>query len=300
MTRIPTTQALRALESFSRHGVVWKAAEELNLTRSAVSHQLRLLERDLGFTLFNRVGTGIELTSRGRAYAGDVREALSAISRSASRHAGDGLTGPLIVSCTPGFAANWLNTKISRFRAMCPDLSLSVVLPKALDDLSHPEVDVFVAFGDPAQSGAGVEVLREVEFTPLVSPVLLNRLGGLQKPEDVLRGDLLHLADRGDWEAWLRLAEVKARAENTGIVYADMTLVYSAAINAQGIAMGDEFICHDAMAAGHLIRPFDLAVNPAKSYFLWIPPAKQDIASVVAFRSWILTELPGPSASRGA
>lgn len=298
MPRIPTTQALRALESFARHGVVWKAAEELNLTRSAVSHQLRLLERDLGFTLFNRVGTGIELTSRGRAYAGDVREALSVISRSASRHAGGGLTGQLIVSATPGFAANWLNTKISRFRAMCPDVALSVVLPAALDDMSNPEVDVFIAFGDPAQSGAGVEMLREVEFTPLVSPVLLNRLGGLTRPEDVLQGDLLHLADRGDWSAWLRQAGVTDVPEATGIVYADMTLVYSAAINAQGIAMGDEFICHDAMAAGHLIRPFDLAVKPAKSYYLWVPPAKQDMASVTAFRNWILAELPSPTPSR--
>ncbi|MFD1157130.1 LysR substrate-binding domain-containing protein [Roseovarius aestuarii] len=298
MSRIPTTQALRALESFSRHGVVWKAAEELNLTRSAVSHQLRLLERDLGFTLFNRVGTGIELTSRGRAYANDVSAALSMISRSASRHAGGGLSGQLIVSCTPGFAANWLNTKVSRFRAICPEVSLRIVSPKALDDLSDPEADVFVAFGDPARHTGPVEVLREVAFTPLVSPVLLNRLGGLSAPGDVLRADLLHLSDRGDWTAWLRMADVAGREDMKGIIFADMTQVYSAAINAQGIAMGDEFICHDAMAAGHLVRPFDLAVNPAKSYYLWVPPTKQDIASVIAFRNWILAELPSPKAAR--
>ena len=65
MTRVPSTQALRALESFARHGTVWQAADELNLTRSAVSHQLRLLERELGFRLLNRVGTRIELTPQG-------------------------------------------------------------------------------------------------------------------------------------------------------------------------------------------------------------------------------------------
>ena len=293
MSRIPTTQALRALECFSRHGVVWKAAEELNLTRSAVSHQLRLLERDLGFPLFNRVGTGIELTGRGRAYANDVGKALALISLSASRNAGEGLAGRLVISCTPGFTANWLNTKLTRFRAMCPEIALSIVAPNALDDLTNPDADVFIAFGDPTRSSGPVEVLREVEFTPLLSPVLLNRLGGLQKPEDVLRGDLLHLVDRGDWAAWLQSADVSASPEQTGIVFADMTMVYSAAINAQGIAMGDEFICHDAMAAGHLIRPFELAVKPAKSYFLWIPPARRDIASVLAFRNWIMAELPG-------
>ncbi|WP_371223234.1 LysR substrate-binding domain-containing protein [Roseovarius sp. 2305UL8-3] len=294
MARLPTTQALRALESFSRHGVVWKAAEELNLTRSAVSHQLRLLERELDFVLFNRVGTGIELTSRGKAYANDVREALSTISRSAARHSGGGLSGQLIISCTPGFGANWLNTKIARFRAMCPDLSLSVVLPAALDDVSTPDVDVFVAFGDPSQGQGAVEVLREVEFTPLASPALLNRMGGLKTPEDVLRCDLLHLGDHTDWTNWLRQVGVPASMASSGIVYADVTLVHSAAINGQGIAMGDEFICGDAMAAGHLMRPFDLAVDPGKSYFLSIPPAKQDLSSVVAFKNWILAEMDTP------
>ena len=67
MARIPSTQALRALDSFSRHGTVWQAADDLNLTRSAVSHQLRLLERDLGFRLLNRIGTRIELTPQGGA-----------------------------------------------------------------------------------------------------------------------------------------------------------------------------------------------------------------------------------------
>ncbi|RVC19557.1 LysR family transcriptional regulator, partial [Mesorhizobium sp. M7A.F.Ca.AU.002.02.1.1] len=75
--RIPSTQALRALDSFARHGSVWRAADELHLTRSAVSHQLRLLERDLGFDLLERIGKGVALTPRGQRYASDVRKALT-------------------------------------------------------------------------------------------------------------------------------------------------------------------------------------------------------------------------------
>src|SRR6186713_1822031 len=77
--RIPSTQALRALESFARHGSVWRSAEELHLTRSAVSHQLRLLERDLGFDLVERIGKGVALTARGQRYAADVRKALGGL-----------------------------------------------------------------------------------------------------------------------------------------------------------------------------------------------------------------------------
>ncbi|MGB7240769.1 MAG: LysR substrate-binding domain-containing protein [Sulfitobacter sp.] len=291
MQRVPSTQALRALDSFLRHGAVWKAADELNLTRSAVSHQLRLLERDLGFALFNRVGTRIELTTRGRAYANDVRTALSLISTSASRNAGQELSGQLCISCTPGFAATWLSTKIGKFRKNFPDIALSIVTPKLLEDVSNPDADVFIAFGEGTMKEVEVELLKEVEFTPLISPVLLNRLGAFQDPRDVLRGDLLHLADQEDWQAWLHAAGLPSEMANSGVIFADMNLVYGAAMNAQGLAMGDEFICREAMATGQLVRLFDLSIKSPKAYFLAIPSAKSRFASVVAFRQWILDEM---------
>ena len=293
MQRIPSTQALRALECFARLGNVRKVAEELHLTRSAVSHQLRLLERELGFRLFDRAGTRIVLTSRGRAYANDVRDGLSLISTSASRNAGHSLSGQLTISCTPGFAASWLSPKVNRFRATCPEVALSIVTPALLDDVSNPDADLFIIFAEERIKDVDVELLKKVEFTPLLSPVLSNRLGGLNLPADVLRCDLLHLMDRADWTTWLQLAGLPAETARPGIVFADMNLVFNAAINAQGIALGDEFICREAMASGQLVRPFDLAIKSPKSYYLAIPPAKADIASVVAFRHWLLNELPG-------
>ncbi|MCE8006921.1 LysR substrate-binding domain-containing protein [Aestuariivita sp.] len=291
MQRIPSTQALRALESFSRHGAVWKAADELNLTRSAVSHQLRLLERDLGFSLFHRVGTRLELTRQGRSYAADVRNALAAISGSAARNAGRGLSGSLTVSCTPGFASSWLTPKVSRFRAVCPDITLSVTLPTQLDDVTNPNADVFIVFSDHNMAGVETELLQSVAFTPMISPILLNRLGGLHNPEDVLQADLLHLTDHSDWVSWLAAAGQSKDAAHTGVIFADLNLVYTAARHAQGIAMGDDFICREAMETGQLLRPFDLSIESSKSYYLAIPPAKADIPSVVAFRRWILDEL---------
>ncbi|MEP2732500.1 MAG: LysR substrate-binding domain-containing protein [Ascidiaceihabitans sp.] len=291
MKRLPSTQALRALESFLRHGAVWKAADELNLTRSAVSHQLRLLERDLGFALFNRVGTRIELTTRGSTYANDVSAALSLISLSAARNAGQELSGQLCISCTPGFAATWLSTKIGKFRRNFPEIALSIITPKLLEDVTNPDVDVFIAFGESTMKDVEVELLKEVEFTPLISPVLLNRLGAFQEPGDVLRGDLLHLADQEDWKAWFQAAGCSPDLTNSGVFFADMNLVYGAAMNAQGLAMGDEFICREAMETGHLVRLFDLSIKSPKAYYLAIPSAKSDFASVVAFRDWILDEL---------
>ncbi|MCX7646663.1 MAG: LysR substrate-binding domain-containing protein [Rhodobacteraceae bacterium] len=293
MPRFPSIQALRALESFARHGSIWQAADELNLTRSAVSHQLRLLERSLGFRLLDRAGTRAVLTPQGAAYAADVRRALSLVAGAAARNASRGLAGSLTVSATPGFAASWLAGRLGAFAAAFPDIALSVVTPRRLEDTSNPDVDLFISFGFGGSPGMEVELLQEVEFTPLCSPVLLNRIGGLDAPADVLRATLLHLGDFADWEAWFRLAGLAVEKARRGLRLSDVNLVYAAALGAQGLAMGDGFIWGDALATGRLVRPFDLAIRSPRSYFLVVPPEKAANPSVAAFRTWLRGELSG-------
>ncbi|MDX3926180.1 MAG: LysR substrate-binding domain-containing protein [Shinella sp.] len=291
MQRIPSMQALRALESFARHGTVWKAADELNLTRSAISHQLRLLERELGFQIFNRIGTRIELTELGIGYAADIRQALNAITGSASRHAGRGVSGAITVSCTPGFASNWLCNYISHFRDAYPDVRISIVTPRRLDDISNPDVDLFIAFGTGNWPSMQVELLVGVEFAPLCSPVLLNKIGGLNDPDDVRKVCLLHLGDHQDWEHWLALAGVDQSYASTGIVFSDMNLVYAATVSGQGVAIGDRFTCRHAMASGQLVRPFEISINSSRSYYMVVSEAKADNQAVVAFSSWLRSEM---------
>src|ERR1044072_4918400 len=148
--RTPSTQALRALDAFARHGSVWRAADELRLTRSAVSHQLRLLEQELGFTLFPRIGKGKgpALPARGRRYATDIRKALSLIGEAGQQHDESGIGGACVVSCTPGFASLWLCTHIAEFVERYPDVALKIRTPRRLDEVVGAEVDVFIAFGD--------------------------------------------------------------------------------------------------------------------------------------------------------
>lgn len=291
MKQIPSTQALRALESFARYGTVWEAAEELCVTRSAVSHQLRALEKEIGFALFNRVGTGIELTPQGKAYARDIAAALQMVSNSAERNADKGPSGNLKISCTPGFASMWLCTRIAQFRSTYPDINLSVVTPRRLDDITNPLADIFIAFGDGQKMDAELELLREVEFTPLLSPSLLNQLGGLSKPADIANAHLLHLTTRQDWRDWFMENRLPEEPANHGAKFSDMNLLFAAAINAQGIMLGDEFICRQAMRTGQLIRPFEQAVKSPNAYYLAIPPSKTELTSVIAFKSWLKEQL---------
>ncbi|MGJ4856178.1 LysR substrate-binding domain-containing protein [Labrys sp. KB_33_2] len=295
--RIPSTQALRALDSFARHGSVWRAAEELFLTRSAVSHQLRLLERDLGFDLLERNGKGVMLTARGRHYANEVRKALTVIGDASLQYGGRGVAGTLQVSCTPGFASLWLCTHIAEFQEMYPDVSLRVVTPRRLDDVSNPDVDLFITFGDGNWPNRAVELLCEVQFTPLCSPALLNKVGGLNEPSDVLRAPLLHLGDFDDWTRWLALANVENPNAECGMIFSDMNLVFAAATAGQGIAMGDELTCNTAMKAGQLVRPFDLAIKSPRSYFLVMEHAKAGHAVSQAFADWLKSALAQTSST---
>ena len=289
---------MRALDSFARHGSVWRAADELNLTRSAVSHQLRLLERDLGFVLLQRVGKGVALTPQGRRYALDVRKALTVISEAGQRHDSSGIGGSFHVSCTPGFASLWLCTHIASFQEMYPDVALNIVTPRRLDDVSNTEADVFISFGIGNWPNHAVELLCEIEFTPLCSPSLLNRLGGLTKPQDLLRANLLHLVDFEDWSRWFAATGVENPDPECGIVFSDMNLVFSSAIAGQGVAMGDELTSRKALDEGRLVRPFDIAIKSPRSYFLVTERTKADHPITKAFSSWLESRLAEAAPSR--
>jgi LysR family glycine cleavage system transcriptional activator len=291
MRRIPSTQALRAIESFARHGKVWQVADELNLTRSAVSHQLRLLESDLGFQILHRVGTRVELTQRGQAYARDIRKALNMITSSATRNASEGVSGVITVSCSPGFATSWLCLNIGKFKEAYSDITVSLTTPRRLDDISDPNADIFIAFGRDFPGDAEVRLLKRVTFTPLCSPAYLNKFDGFSDPESLIHATLLHIGNYRDWEDWNRLTGQPIELARRGITFTDMNLVYSAALASQGIAMGDEFLCGDAINKGLLVRPFDVTLPCESAYYLAIPHGKSLNAAYQAFLDWLKDEI---------
>lgn len=289
--RVPSTQALRALDAFARFGSIWRAAEELHLTRSAVSHQLRFLEQDLGFDILKRAGKGVSLTPQGQRYAVDVRKALTLLGDAAVQYGDKGIRGSLTISCTPGFASLWLCTHVLEFTQLYPDVALRVVTPARLDDVSNPEVDAFVAFGNGNWPKCAVELLSEVEFTPLCSPVLLNRIGGLSGPLDVFRAVLLHLVDDDDWARWFGATGSVPPNLGQGVVFSDMNLVLAAASAGQGIAMGDELTCQQALETGRLVRPFDLAIRSSRAYYFVMQNQRVANAAALAFSDWLKSRL---------
>lgn len=304
MPRLPPLKAIQALEAVARLGSVHRAAEELNLTRSAVSHQLRSLEDAVGCRLTSRQARGLGLTPQGERYVREARSALRVLGRAQESTAGMGVAGRLTVSCTPGFATYWLCPNVGGFTAEYPNVDLTIVLPPRLDDVTSGGVDLFIAYGQGDWVGMRTELLASLEFWPVCSPLLLNRGGGLASPRDLGRFTLLHLADQNDWARWLTAADVIDIDADHGIVFSDMHLVQSAAIAGQGVAMGDSLVSSEALASGTLVRPFPMSIPAPAAYYLVAAPESVDDPIAQTFVDWLRRSLArigvGPDASATA
>jgi len=132
-SRIPPLHALRALDAFARLGTLWEAADDLGITRSAVSHRLAMLETILGFEVASRSGKGIALTPRGRRYAQDVHRSLVLLTDAHEEGSSRPVEGSLRISSTAGFASMWLCNHIASFQTDYPNLCLQIVTCRELD-----------------------------------------------------------------------------------------------------------------------------------------------------------------------
>ncbi|WP_343504587.1 LysR substrate-binding domain-containing protein [Alloyangia pacifica] len=289
--RFPSIQALRAIESVARNGALWRAAAELNVTRSAVSHQLRLLETDLGFKILERHGNRTEITPQARAYAEDVRRALSMIASSTARVSQQGLTGRLTVSAPPGFASSWLCLHVGDFLAENPEVVLNVISSHNLADTNNPEVDTFITFGQEPRAHLVIEPLMAVDFTPLCSPAYLSQFKNFNDLGILKAATLIHMNDFTDWENWMQLSGLPTENAHRGICYSDMNIVHTAVLAGQGIAIGDTVLWRNELRDGKLMRPFAASLHADTGYFLCTPEEKLETEIVVEFRNWLKRRL---------
>jgi LysR family glycine cleavage system transcriptional activator len=281
--------ALRALDGLARHGSMIKASRELNLTPSAISHQIRFLEEEVGRKLLVRDGKGVALTAFGQRYAEEIQKALAIIGH-AGRFAGDEEpAGTLRISCAPGFAIFWLCNNLAEFRALYPKIELQISSPHRLDDVWDPQVELFIAYGRGNFPGMASELLTRIEFAPYCSPALT---GGRERLEvgDLADLPLLHMGSHEDWSRWLS-AEGSAIDPRRGIVFSNMFLVLSAAVAGLGVAMGDGLTCRAAVEQGQLVKPFASSIPSLEAYYLVAQPSMLERPTCRAFAEWLKGKL---------
>jgi LysR family glycine cleavage system transcriptional activator len=299
--RLPPLNALRAFEAAARQLSFTRAAAELNVTQTAISHQILALEQRLGVRLFRRLPRGLLLTEEAQRYLPPIRDAFDQIALATERLAGAGAGATLTVSVLPSFAAKWLVPRLGRFRAAHPDLDLRISAASQLVDFARDDVDVGIRMGRGAYPGLRVERLFGETLVPVCSP-LLQTAGAhpLRQPEDLRHHVLLHDDDYAGWELWLGLAGVTGIDARRGPLFTDSGMVVQAAAEGQGVALARRQLAAGDLAAGRLIQPFDVTIPHDLAYYLVCPEATASQPKIAAFRGWLLAEAASEDDGRAA
>jgi LysR family transcriptional regulator, glycine cleavage system transcriptional activator len=292
LRRLPSLNALKAFEAAARHESFTRAAEELCVTQGAVSHQVKALESELGFKLFNRERQRLIITDAGREYLNVVRDAFDRIALGTARLTQRQASGVLTVSTSPDFAAKWLVHRLGRFSEVHPEIDLRVSATMHHVDFAREDVDMAVRHGTGEASWSGLHGVRlaNEELFPVCSPHLLAARPQGHKASAVLKLQMLHLDDHTGWARWLEAAEVKPSKPLQGLVMNRASMVIDAAVNGQGIGLARSALASWDLINKRLVAPFATRLPLSTAYWIVAPQATADLPKIATFRNWLLAE----------
>ena len=287
--RLPPLNALKAFEAAARSESFTQAAQELNVTQGAVSHQVKALEATLGIKLFNRERQRLILTEAGRDYLAVVRDALDRIAAGTERLMQRQSSGVLTVSTSPDFAAKWLVYRLGRFAENHPQLDLRVSAAAHHVDFAREDVDVAVRHGDGKWPGLDVVRLCSERLFPVCSPKLVAGRNRIAAASDLLKFPLLRLDDWKTWTKWFAAAGVVDPVAH-GPVLNRASMLIDAAVDGQGIALARTALAAWDLINGRLVRPIDVSLRMSNTYWIVCPKATSSVPKIATFRKWLSAE----------
>jgi LysR family transcriptional regulator, glycine cleavage system transcriptional activator len=291
--RLPPLSTLRVFEAAARHNSFRKAADELNLTASAVSHGIQTLETWLGVELFSREARGLRLTPAGEAYAPFVNQALTMLAKATDQLPGRKATGTLSISSAPAFAARILMPLLEKFSAQFPEIRMTIDSSPRLVDLALDDVDIAIRLTSDKRPAANWTLLAMETLTPVCSPRLKERLGDVSHDKLLTRAPLIHLTVVStDWEYWFRTTGMEAPASlNDGLRVDSMQMAFDAAIRGLGIVLGRSPLVDEEVESGRLLKLTRQSIPSGSGY--WLVTAQTDFQKpeVKLFKEWLLSEL---------
>jgi LysR family glycine cleavage system transcriptional activator len=307
---LPPLTALKVFEAAARHLSLKKAAEELNVTPAAVSHQIQQLEAHLGVRLFRRLHRGIEMTEIAQICIPKLQEGFECMRVAMDRVRDHRGADVLTVGAAPSFSSHWLMPRLHRFVTTHPDIDVQVStrmrqfsrLPRGQrGDFESvlgwaDEVDVVVVYGNGDYPGMQVDRLLALSITPLCSPALLEGPNALRKPADLLQHKLLHddrgllYGGRAFWDLWLDKAKVTDPDSRRGPHFTHSILALESAMAGDGVVASTPELAATDIANGRLVAPFPISVPLSASYYVVSNELAAKRSVVQIFREWIHAE----------
>lgn len=296
--RLPPLNALRAFEATARNMSFAKAAEELFLTPSAISYQVKSLEDFLSVKLFTRLNRSIELTEAGAKLYPGLHQGFEAMQGAMDRLVAQTPDHMLVVSTGPAFSSKWLTPRIVHFMEAHPDIDIRIEASLKLTDFAQDHVDVSIRFGAGRYNDLYVEHLIGDWMTPMVSPALLARGPTLSAPDDLAHYALIHddsmnfIANPPGWGDWARKAHATRLDTSRGPRFSHADHALNAAMRGTGVVLGRGVLAQEELANGQLIMPFpDLVMDTGFAFHFVCPTNLLERPKVEKFRAWMLKEL---------
>ena len=294
---LPPLNALRAFEATARHLSFSRAAEELHVTPAALSHQIKGLEDYIGMKLFLRKPRAIELTDAGRslypgthAAFGQLRQAVQSLERLRNDHV-------LVVSAPPGFTAKWLAPRLHRFMTANPEIETRISSTSVLTDFVADGVDVILRNAATPPADMHVEKLVDIYILAVASPRLIEEVGGLDRPEDLLRVPLIHdesiskLPDAPYWREWFASHGINDPDLSRGLHFNSADHALEAAIEGAGVSLTYRTLAYDDLRVGRLVAPFETLLNFQRAFYIACETGSEERPKVKAFREWVKAEM---------
>jgi LysR family glycine cleavage system transcriptional activator len=285
---VPSLNALRAFVATGRHGNLKDAADELFVTPSALSHQIRNLEESLDVQLFNRTKSGLLLTQAGELIYSDMAAAFEQIGQAITRLNRKSQEELLNVSMLSTFAMRWFIPRLSNFQKQHPEIEVRISTSVSQVDFAREDMDCAIRSGCGNWPGLHAEYLFAETFTPVCSPDLAK---SLKSPEELENHTLLHARLRpDDWHVWLGAVGAGEIQPHQEQMFETRNFAIQAAVDGVGIAIVDPSLVAEEIRAGRLVIPFPQTLADESAYYLVYPEKHASLPRIQALQRWLLEQ----------
>ncbi|TBW35482.1 transcriptional regulator GcvA [Siculibacillus lacustris] len=290
INRLPPLNLFRVFDAVARHASFTAAADELCVTQSAVSQQIRQLEEFLEVRLFRRLPRKIELTREGTALANAAAEAIIMLSRACERMVDPDMPTVLCVSAAPSIASRWLVPRLKRFMKLNPRIKITLLTSTDPVDFERQDIDVAIRWGDGRWPGLSVELLGREPVFPVCSPALLAETADLGFPADLGGQVLLQVVNGQSWANWFEDAGIGGGAGGDALYFGDAGVMLEAAAQGHGIGLATYLLVEHDLKSGRLIRASEIESQADGGFYLLSNPNYAEKPAIAEFRRWIRLE----------
>ena len=294
---LPALDLLVGFEAAARHLSFTKAGEELFLTQSAVSRQIKELEEQLGVELFQRRHRALALTDAGKLFYASAAQVLTTMRAATDRLRAQAGKKGLSVTTTHSFAALWLIPRLAGFTRSHPGIDVRIMADTRVQDLDRDGLDLAVRHGPASLAGSNAVRLMGERVFPVCSPKLLkDKSKPLREPQDLRYHCLLQYDDPEGrhpwlhWKTWLEVERIADLRPAGTLSFSGYEQIIPAAVAGHGVGLGRTPLVKDLLASGELVAPFKSSADPARAYYAVVSKSAEGRPEVAEFVAWLKQE----------